>query len=56
MNENQEPIPLGQRRNDLLRLVQDIKAACYANAGRLAVVEVLGALELAKIEILQEQA
>lgn len=51
-----EPIPLGQQRHDLLRLVQDIKSACYANVGRIAVVEVLGALEMAKIEIFQEQS
>lgn len=55
MNDQQEPTPLGQQRHDLLRLVEDIKNACYANAGRLAVVEVLGALELAKVEILLEQ-
>lgn len=46
---------LGQRRHDLARLVADIKAAVYAHSGQISTVEAIGALELAKHEIIGEQ-
>ena len=47
--------PLRQPRHDLQRLVDAIKAAVYENGAGLSVTEAVGALELAKHEILQEQ-
>lgn len=48
-------VALGSARHDLQRLVDAIKAAVYENAAGLSVTEAIGALELAKHEILQEQ-
>jgi hypothetical protein len=48
-------VALGSARHDLQRLVDAIKAAVYENAAGLSVTEAVGALELAKHEILQEQ-
>lgn len=42
-------------RHDLQRLVEAIKSAVYEHAKGLSVTEAIGALELAKHEILQEQ-
>lgn len=46
---------LRQPRHDLQRLVEAIKSAVYENGAGLSVTEAVGALELAKHEILQEQ-
>jgi hypothetical protein len=48
-------VALGSPRHDLQRLVDAIKAAVYENGAGLSVTEAIGALELAKHEILQEQ-
>jgi hypothetical protein len=48
-------VALGSARHDLQRLVDAIKAAVYENAAGLSVTEAIGALELAKHEILKEQ-
>ena len=48
-------VALGSARHDLQRLVDAIKAAVYENGAGLSVTEALGAIELAKHEILQEQ-
>lgn len=46
----------GAPRADLAALVLEIKATVYARAnGKFSVTEALGALELAKLEIYQEQ-
>lgn len=42
-------------RHDLYNLVQHIKDTIYLKAEGLSVCEVIGAIELAKIEILEEQ-
>lgn len=47
--------PLRQPRADLARLVESINAAVYANGDGLSVTEAIGALELAKLELLKEQ-
>lgn len=47
--------PLRQPRLDLARLVDAISAAVYANGDGLSVTEAIGALELAKLELLKEQ-
>lgn len=47
--------PLRQPRLDLARLVDAISAAVYDNAKGLSVTEAIGALELAKLELLKEQ-
>ena len=47
--------PMRQPRSDLARLVESIKAAVYANGAGLSVTEAVGALELAKLELLKEQ-
>jgi len=47
--------PMRQPRADLARLVESIKAAVYANGDGLSVTEAIGALELAKLELLKEQ-
>ncbi len=46
---------LVQSRHDLARLVQEIKAAVYQHIGGVSVTEAIGALELAKHEIISEQ-
>ena len=48
-------VALGSPRHDLQRLVDAIKSAVYENGAGLSVTEAIGALELAKHEILQEQ-
>lgn len=47
--------PMRQPRADLARLVESIKAAVYVNGDGLSVTEAIGALELAKLELLKEQ-
>lgn len=47
--------PLRQPRLDLARLADAITAAVYENAKGLSVTEAIGALELAKLELLKEQ-
>ena len=47
--------PMRQPRTDLVRLVESINAAVYANGDGLSVTEAIGALELAKLELLKEQ-
>lgn len=47
--------PMRQPRTDLARLVESINAAVYANGDGLSVTEAIGALELAKLELLREQ-
>jgi CheY-like chemotaxis protein len=47
--------PMRQPRADLARLVESINAAVYANGEGLSVTEAIGALELAKLELLKEQ-
>ena len=47
--------PMRQPRADLARLVESINAAVYANGNGLSVTEAIGALELAKLELLREQ-
>ena len=47
--------PMRQPRADLARLVKSINAAVYANGDGLSVTEAIGALELAKLELLKEQ-
>ena len=47
--------PLRQPRLDLARLADAISAAVYDNAKGLSVTEAIGALELAKLELLKEQ-
>ncbi len=49
------PVPMRQPRTDLARLVESIKAAVYANGDGLSVTEAIGALELAKLELFNEQ-
>ena len=46
---------LGAPRHDLQRLVNEIKDVVYAYTGAISVTEAIGALELAKMEIHQEQ-
>lgn len=47
--------PMRQPRADLARLVESINAAVYSNGDGLSVTEAIGALELAKLELLKEQ-
>lgn len=47
--------PMRQQRTDLARLVGSINAAVYSNGDGLSVTEAIGALELAKLELLREQ-
>lgn len=47
--------PLRQPRLDLARLVDAISATVYDNGKGLSVTEAIGALELAKLELLKEQ-
>ena len=47
--------PMRQPRADLARLVESINAAVYANGDGLSVTEAIGALELAKLELLKGQ-
>lgn len=47
--------PMRQQRTDLARLVGSINAAVYSNGDGLSVTEAIGALELAKLELLKEQ-
>lgn len=48
-------VPLGQKRHDLQALVDCIKSAVFARTGAISVTEAIGALEIAKMEIFQEQ-
>lgn len=50
------PTPLRAPRHDLQALVDDIKATIYARVGRISITEAIGALEIAKHEILKDQA
>lgn len=54
MNE-ENVVPLGGVRHDLANLVADIKQVVYERKGRVSVTEAIGALEIAKQEILKEQ-
>lgn len=47
--------PMRQPRADLARLVESINAAVYANGDGLSVTEAIGALEIAKLELLKDQ-
>lgn len=51
---NVERLPL--RRHDLQRLVDEIKAVVYERKGQISVIEAIGALELVKLEIFEEQS
>ena len=56
----QEPVKgvvtqLRVKRNDLQRLVDGIKKVVHEMDGAISVTEAVGALELAKLEILKEQ-
>ena len=42
------------KRNDLANLVKEIKSVVYSHSGKISVTEAVGALELAKIEIVNE--
>jgi hypothetical protein len=42
-------------RPDLQRLVDDLKRIVYERAGDISVTEAIGAMELAKLELLKEQ-
>lgn len=42
-------------RPDLQRLVNEIKRVVYEQAGSISVTEAIGAIELAKLEIIKEQ-
>jgi ribosomal protein S6 len=42
-------------RPDLDRLVNEIKRVVYEQKGEISVTEAIGAIELAKLEILKEQ-
>ena len=57
MAEEEQPnvVRLYVQRRDLQRLVSSIKQTIYDHIGGLSVTEAIGAIELAKIEILQEQ-
>lgn len=48
-------IPLRQKRHDLQKLVEHIKAVLHQRDGRISVTEAIGALEIAKMELFQEQ-
>lgn len=54
MNE-ENVFPLGGVRHDLADLVADIKQVVYERKWRVSVTEAIGALEIAKQEILKEQ-
>lgn len=43
-------------RPDLARLVNEIKRVVYEQKGEISVTEAIGAIELAKLEILKEQS
>lgn len=47
--------PLKQERHDLGALVKHIKAVVHGYDGRISVTEAIGALEIAKLEIFEEQ-
>lgn len=47
--------PLHAPRHDLQELVQQIKAVLYQRSGRISVIEAIGALEIVKHEVMQEQ-
>lgn len=49
------PVPLRQPRYDLARLVAQIKELVRTEGAALSVTEAIGALELAKLELLQEE-
>ena len=49
-------VPLGQKRHDLQKLVDEIKQVIYDRVGTISVTEAIGALEVAKYEIFKEQS
>lgn len=49
-----DPIPMRQPRLDLARLADAITAAVYEHGSGLSMTEVIGALEIVKLELLQE--
>jgi hypothetical protein len=51
-----KPVPLHQPRHDLARLVVQIKALVRTEGAGLSVTEAIGAIELAKLELLMEEA
>lgn len=53
MMNNVRRLPV--QRHDLGDLVRVIKEIVYRSAGEISVTEAIGALELAKLEILDEQ-
>jgi hypothetical protein len=57
MTEAVFKFPVVRKRTDIQELVDDLKRVSYAHAeaSGLTVTEAIGALELAKYELLQEQ-
>jgi hypothetical protein len=57
MSEAVFKFPVVRRRNDIQELVDELKRVSYthAEANGLTVTEAVGALEMAKYELLQEQ-
>jgi hypothetical protein len=55
MKDDRPITKLVTERWDLSRLVESIKAVVYEHTGTISVTEAIGALELAKLEIMQEQ-
>lgn len=53
MNDN--VIPLRARRNDLQEAVDTIKDIIYGYAGTMSLAEAIGIIEMAKLEILEDQ-
>lgn len=47
--------PLRVDRSDLQRLANEIKAVVYQRAGAMSLAEVVGAIEIVKLEIISEQ-
>jgi len=47
--------PLSQKRHDLQKLVEHIMIIVHQYNGRISVTEAIGALELAKLELYEEQ-
>lgn len=55
MSEPTTPRKVTAVRPDLGRLVDEIKRVVYEKKGVISVTEAIGALEIAKIEILKDQ-
>lgn len=55
MNATTTPKKVTAVRPDLGRLVDEIKRVVYAQKGLISVTEAIGALEIAKLEILKDQ-